>query len=147
MKCSRKVGEIIGRSRTVINYYLAKKNATRSKAVLGKPNKFSPRCARLLVNLARKGNKTARDVMIESGVQASLRTVQRVLFEIENENLGFGHLLKRPKLEPHHAKARFDRSKKHSFVTPDRWRKTVFTDEKRFCLDGLAGTGCFWGDR
>lgn len=44
--------------------------------------------------------------MNESGVGVSLQTVQRVLFE--QDFLDFEHLLKMPKLEPHHAKARLN---------------------------------------
>ncbi len=33
------------------------------------------------------------------------------------------------------------------FLPSGRWKRTVFTDETRFCLDGSDGSACFWGDR
>ena len=27
------------------------------------------------------------------------------------------------------------------------WKRVIFSDEKRFCLDGSDGQACFWGDK
>lgn len=34
-----------------------------------------------------------------------------------------------------------------SFVDARRCKRTLLTNEKRFCLDGPNGTACFWGDK
>ncbi len=33
--------------------------------------------------------------------------------------------------------------KKHDFVPSSQWRKPIFTDKKRLCLDEPNGTECF----
>ena len=63
-----------------------------------------------------------------------------------NAEMEFGKMLKRLKLTTVHVNSRFEWSKKMSFVDVRKWKKTLFTDEKRFCLDSLDGNACYWCD-
>ena len=83
--------------------------------------------------------------MHESGVSASLRTIQRVLRD--SEIMNFERPNVRSKLEPHLVSARLKWSKEHSFYSVRQWKRTLFTDEKRFCLDDPDGHACYWRDK
>ena len=74
----------------------------------------------------------------------SLRTVQMVL--ADNEFMDFGRLPVRPKLTQKNIRAHYKWAREYNFVPARLWRRTVFTDEKRFCLDGPDGQACFWAD-
>ena len=54
--------------------------------------------------MALSGRMNARDVMERSGASVSLRTVERVMREAEN--LVYGYLKARPRLEYRHVKSR-----------------------------------------
>lgn len=63
------------------------------------------------------------------------------------DSMHWGHLKPHPKLELHHVKARLQWARKMSFVGVESWKWTIFTDKKRFCLDGTDGLAYFWSDR
>ena len=133
----RRIADAIKRSKSAVGSYLEKRtNNNRVKKHGRKPIIFE-RAARVLVKDARQGSFTAREVLHRSGVNASLRTVQRLLQN--HEYMEFGKLAVRPKLTPQHIQARLKWAREYCFVSTRLWRKTVFTDEKRFCLDGTDG--------
>ena len=142
--CVARIAKNIGRSRTVVYNYLKRKESGAEQKKGGRPSILSPRIVSALAASARKPGMTARKVKDETGVRASLRTVQRTLST--HEHLAFGHLKPRPALTPIHVSRRFEWAKKMSFVGPSKWRRTIFTDEKRFCLDGPDGTAHNWRD-
>ena len=58
----------------------------------------------------------------------------------------FGKLATRPKLTLRHIRVRIKWTRGYCFVSTRLWRKTVFTDENRFCFDGPDGQACFRAD-
>lgn len=128
----------IGRSKNAVRQYLSKRGTPRKLKRLGRPQKVSPT---VLVREVMKHCYTASELHHATGVNASLPTVQMVLQA--DENLQWRRLKARPKLEEHHMKARFKWSRETSFVDASKWRKAVFTDEKRFCFHGPDGINSF----
>ena len=100
----RDIANAICRSKSAVGAYIKSSTSQKMKSKPGPKSKISPRTARLLANDARKGRKTARMVWEKSGIEVSLRTVQRVLSA--NATLEFGHLAVRPRLTAEHVKAR-----------------------------------------
>ena len=69
----------IHRSRNAVSTYLRKKTTNRRSKRLSRPKKMSDRTVRVLVNVAKNPGMTARKVTTQTGVNFSLRTVQRTL--------------------------------------------------------------------
>ncbi len=96
----------IKRSQTVVWNYVSKKKSRVMKKNGGRPPKLSQRAVRVVQHAARKGGKTARMVINETGVSASLRTVQRTL--ASSPFLECRVLKPRPMLNCNHIKRRFE---------------------------------------
>ena len=127
---SRAIRDAVGRSRSAISAYLAKKSKGMSTKRAGRKSILSERDKRSIVNDARQGRKTARDVYGPWSDTVSLRTIQRVLSEAEN--LSFGHLQVRPMLSAPQRKKRYIFAHEQRFMDVAELRRTVFTDEKDF---------------
>ncbi len=141
----RKIAVSIERSKSAVARYLKNRNVVRVAKPQGRPRKLTPRTVRAVVKTAREGKMTAQKLLTTMGLGVSLRTVQRTLFE--NEHMTFGHLELQPFLNADHIRERFRWAKNHRPHPASNWRRTVFTDEKRFCLHEPNGAACFWGDK
>lgn len=139
------IGETIGRSKSAVNGYLAKKKDNAKPKRIGRPKLRSERAQRALINIANKGRMPARKIMNRAPVQVSLRTVQGILSE--HRDLKFGYLKVRPRLTKDQIIDRYKWCKMKSKMTMEDWHKVLFMDEKRFCLDGPDGQAKFWADR
>ena len=141
----REIAVSIERSKSAVARYLKKKNVVRVAKLQGRPRKLTPRTVRAVVETAREGKMTAQKLLTTIGLGVSLRTVQRTFFE--NEHMTFGHLKVRLFLNADHIRERFRCAENHRHHPTSNWRRTVFTDEKRFCLDGPDAVACFCGDK
>ena len=88
---------------------------------------------------------TARKGLDRIPVNVLLRTVQRRLQE--NENINFTALKARTYLSTEHKKQRLNWCENNSRKTAEERPRVVFTDEKRFVLDGPDDQAKFWRDR
>ncbi len=136
-KSDRDIAELIGRSKTAVTNYLTSRGRFTKPKTVGRPKKLSQRAVRALANVARKPNMTARRVHAQTCVRVSLRTVQRALSE--HDHLEFGQLKVRPRLTEKQRGDRYKWAKEFAWINPVRWRRTIFSDDKRFCLDGSDG--------
>ena len=140
----QQIADQVCRSRNAVSNYLRSKNQTRSRKRLGRPKKLSERAVRLLSNVAKKPGMTAKKAAVQTGVGVSLRTVQRALSN--HPDMVFGKMRTLPALSPKHVLARFKWAEEMALRDMREWRRTLFTDKKRFCLDVSDGSACYWRD-
>ena len=139
------IADAINRSKSCVNDYISRKRAGRSPKKQGRPPLLSERTIRVVNKIARRGRMTAAKVQRESGLPVSVRTIQRVLHA--NEHLRFGPLKSRPLLTFENKKARKEWADNYAFIRFAAWRRVIFSDEKRFSLDGPDGHAHYWADQ
>lgn len=143
MKISEIANELI-RSRTVVRNYInlgemygVKNNQRGRKPLLTKRDK------KFIIKKATIEKKSTREIQKEYFPNVSHTTVYDVLKE--NENIIYKNIQKRPPLKPQHIMDRFDFAWNHKSWQAE-WKNVVFSDEKRFNLDGPDGYTHYWHD-
>ena len=134
----------IKRSPKAVKNYLKRKKSGAVRKKGGKRPILTPRAVRAVDNTTKKPGMAAAKVLAKTGVHCSVRTVQRALSN--NEHMVYGHVKSRSQLTPRHVALRYKWAKEMTRVGPSKWRRTIFTEEKRFCLDGPDGTAYYWRD-
>ena len=130
---NRKIAQNVNRSVDLVNKVLKTVDYHIKYKYKGKKPALTPREKRLLAKKASNSFKTCRSIAAEIGVKCSLRTVQR--FIKSNPNLERKKIKRRPVLNKTHITNRLNFAKSHMHWTKE-WRTVLFSDEKRFCLDG-----------
>jgi transposase len=138
-----KIAELLNRSRKVISNYLKDPDKYRKKHGGGRPRAISARDRRALLRVASNSAMTARQIATEAGVTTHIRNVQRVLKAAPN--LQLRKLRCKPVLTEKHKAARFEFAKEHVYENKF-WRKVIFSDEKKFNLDGPDGFRYYFHD-
>lgn len=111
---------------------------------IGRPVKLSGRSKRNIVRHAVSLQQSPSTIKRTLNVNESVRSVQRVL-----KNSDHAACMKRKPctgLTQKHKHIRLDWCKDKIYWTIDDWKKVVFTDEKKFNLDGPDGLQYYWHD-
>lgn len=139
----RQIAEKTGRSANVIwNFLRNKENYGRNQKG-GVKTATTERERRNIVRIASNSAMTARRIGEEAGSSASVWTVRRVLKA--SSILKRLRLKKKPLLTQRHQEARLQFARYHMNWTTE-WRKVIFSDEKRFNLDGPDGASYYFHD-
>lgn len=124
-------------------------NSTNDFPRSGRPRVTTPaQDRRLLRSHYRDAHETAansaRNTVGVHGRPVSERTVRRRLAAAPLENR---YPARRPVLTPHHRRERLAWARQHVNWRLRDWRRVLFSDEKRFCIDHVDGRVKIWRRR
>ena len=140
----REVGDTVKRSKTAVHNVINYESSPSKNENRGRKSKLSPRMCRKIVRKARGGGFTARKICVDYGLPVSIRRVQQVLSSAQY--CEFELRKKAPAFTPTHKAARLDWCETFSAKEVGYWNDLIFSDEKRFSLDGPDCVCYYWAD-
>ena len=142
MKISE-IAENLNRSRKVIYNLLKDPKNYGTNRNGGRPRMISERQKRIILREASNSHLTARKIAEKVGISTNVRNVQRVLKQCEH--IKRKKLKRKPPLTTKHKQARMKFAEDH-LKWKKRWRQVLFSDEKKFNLDGPDGWSYYFHD-
>lgn len=139
----QQIADQINRSGKVVHNFLRKGDNYGKKAATKGNTKTSNRQKNQLLALASKGKLNSKEMITELGLPIKKSQACNIL-----HNSGYLQYTKRqkvPSLKPHHMEARLAWAQKYMYWTTE-WTNVVFSDEKKFNLDGPDGFQYYWHD-
>lgn len=139
----REIAVKINRSKTVVHNCISLKENYGNAPRTGRPKALNQRDVRKVLRLASTGNYSAGQIRQESGVNVTARTVINYLHN--SEKFVYRKKLVKPPLTELHKRQRLAFAQKYMSWTVE-WTRVIFSDEKKFNLDGPDGYAYYWHD-
>lgn len=141
----RAIAKDQGCSKTAVFNLLHRSRVPRAPAKLGPKPKLTETLKRAILRKGRRGDHSAEQLRVMFKAPVSTRRIQQLLSS--DEYLEYVPMLKAPKMTPFYRAARLDWARERIGKGMEYWRYVVFSDEKRFNLDGPDGCRYYWADK
>lgn len=128
-------------SKSGVRNVLKRKSKPKPKKKIGRPSKLSRKAKSRLVRSASNSQKSCRKLADDCDLDISKSTAHRIISS--SPNLTHKKMAKAPRLTKKHIENRLIFAKNE--MGRD-WHKVIFSDEKKWNLDGCDGFRSYWHD-
>lgn len=139
----RKIAKKIDRSHQVVSSYVRNRENYGKNRAGRTVGAINDRDRRRILREASNSMLSTKQIKEKLDVGGSLSTIQRVIKRAPH--LQRKKLMRKPALKEHHKTARLAFAEKHVSWT-NQWNNVVFSDEKKFNLDGPDGYNYYFHD-
>lgn len=140
---NREIGKQIQRSKDLVGVFLSDPENYGSKRIFKRKKKEGTMTIKQICRLASNKSTTSRQIKTRLKCSASRGTICRYLRD--SGNLKYIKKQSKPPLTPEHKTRRLKFAENHTGWN-GKWENIVFSDEKKFNLDGPDGFAYYWHD-
>lgn len=141
----RAIANDVKRSVGVIHKVLSSSAPFKKAKRSGRPRKVTERTSRSIVRSVSTQNLSASKVKAKLSLECSVRTIQRVLHGVDW--LQYKKIKACPRRTKAHMQKRFEWCDRMACASDVQWANMIFSDEKKWNLDGPDGLRYQWVDK
>ncbi|OQS55782.1 tc3a [Ecytonucleospora hepatopenaei] len=135
---------LTGKSKSTIHRIWAQKEVKPPASRPGRPPLLKGRLLKMVIKKSKGERITCRKIIGELNLNVSHDTVSRALRK--NDERSWDKMKPSPHLTEEKKKIRFQWATDRIFWK-EEWEKVIFSDEKKFNLDGPDGLNYYWHDK
>ena len=138
------ISKIVGKSRKCVTNYLDSPSTYGINKRSGRPSSITDQQMRLLKREAKKGKSSAQQLVQSLELPVGKKRVQEILRK--DEGIEWRRPKKGPSMTPEHIQKRLEWGRSKVGLGDRYWSNVIWSDEKKFNLDGPDGLSSYWHD-